>query len=449
MGLSSVHLCFLESIMKKPLLLPLFLLILSPISGCQLLDAANNSSCTEHSSSYQEAVAVEGQLTTALNEEEEYPMAMVFSQDAVNRLFAAVSDADLPDITLSETPLGVPVTVTIDPQLPLLQLGGDLGCTTCLLTEAGFGLTIDVAGAAVSGNGVGRYQFPLSMEIDGYNTSSMMAGLGQSEVLSLDLQISGVSDSIMNIVEPLVADAVTYYIQNDYGDTKLFDVEPWEFGNGDVKLVGRGPHLSPENRTIVIGMRSNLVRAQGGTIDWQPTLPEGADVGLQFHPELIQSMISRMMNEGHIARSYDSSGSASEAGEQQVTLNQMSAADNGLLNTSFTLWRTAGGFCGFADLQAGLGLSISDQKLSFAVDNLQITDSAGAGDLLKYTNEWMGGDYLSDLVNFSELTVNYNELSIPGDKKAEMSAESFRLDLDASGLNLYLNVDAIVDAAID
>ena len=42
-----------------------------------------------------------------------------------------------------------------------------------------------------------------------------------------------------------------------------------------------------------------------------------------------------------------------------------------------------------------------------------------------------------------------NEFDIPGGKRADMSAESFRLQLGAEGLSLFLNIDAIVDAVTE
>ena len=51
------------------------------------------------------------------------------------------------------------------------------------------------------------------------------------------------------------------------------------------------------------------------------------------------------------------------------------------------------------------------------------------------------------VVDVSEFTLNYDELNLPGDKKAEMSAETFRLELGGSGFNIFLNLDAVVDRA--
>lgn len=421
------------------------------LTGCELLDAASqNSSCVDHGSEFSQVVSVEGALSEDVSLIEPYPMAMVISQPAINELFAAAAGANLPDIPLHASPGGIPVSVTIHPALPLLQVGGESGCSSCLLTDAGFGLTFDVAGVTFGGAGSGRYQFPLFMQPQGLESTSVVAQFADSTVLSLDLHVNGVDDFIIDFFEPLISDAVTHMVREDYGDTTLFDMKAWELGDGDVKLLGRGPHVEPETQTIVIGMHSNLVRnGASSNVDWNPLLPEGADIGLQFHPALVEAMVGRMMHEGHIPRSYDSAGQASAAGDHQVTLSAMSATGSGLMTTGFRLWRTSGGFCGFADLQADLGLSISDKRLAFSAQNVSIGETAGAGNLLQYADSWVGSDYLSELISVSEITVNYNEIDVPGGKRADMSAESFQLNLDASGLSLFLNIDAIVDAVVD
>ena len=52
---------------------------------------------------------------------------------------------------------------------------------------------------------------------------------------------------------------------------------------------------------------------------------------------------------------------------------------------------------------------------------------------------------MRDLINISEFTLNYREMNLPNNKKAEMSAETFRLEIGGNGLNIFLNLDAIVE----
>jgi len=140
----------------------------------------------------------------------------------------------------------------------------------------------------------------------------------------------------MDLLEPVIADAATFIIQEELGDTELFELGAWTFGDGDVKLLGRGPIIEPDFGTIVIGIHTNLVRPLSGSVAVDPALPEGADIGLQLHPELVQTMIQRMLHEGHIDRSYDLTGQASPSGDNQVSLNFMrSAPESNALQSNF------------------------------------------------------------------------------------------------------------------
>ena len=95
-------------------------------------------------------------------------------------------------------------------------------------------------------------------------------------------------------------------------------------------------------------------------------------------------------------------------------------------------------------MQAGLGLSISDKRLKLDVDNVQITDSAGAGELLQFAGDWAGSDFLTNVASFSEITLNYGEFALPNNMQADMSAEAFNLSLDGRGLSLFLNIEQII-----
>lgn len=69
--------------------------------GCDAITSASqNSDCATHSSGYQSAVEDEGKLSEGVAEEAPYPMAIIISQDALNQIFAAIADAELPDVNL-------------------------------------------------------------------------------------------------------------------------------------------------------------------------------------------------------------------------------------------------------------------------------------------------------------------------------------------------------------
>ncbi len=425
----------------------LLVLILLPLTGCFLADEA---ACLTYSSQYQDKLAEEGRLSETVESLEPYPMAIVVSQDSLNRIFAAVSEGDLGEITWEYEVYGIPFTLVMDPELPLIQVGGENGCGDCLLLEMGFGLSVDIYGLpAYGGYGSARFQFPLAMHDNGIESTDVLARLGEAEVLNVDFSLSGISDYYLDAIEPYVELAATLVIQEYYGDTLLFTLDSWKIGNGDVRLLARGPHINPQTGTVVLGIHTNLIRPLSSTIEWNPTLPEGADLSMQFHPELVQRMIERMLSEGNIGRTYDASGQASESGIMEVTLLSMSASSSGLLEASFRLWLTSGGYCGYVDLTAALGLSITADKVDVQVAGIDITGGAGVGELVVIAEDWLTSQFTADMASFSELTINYRELNLPGGKQADMSAESVRLEIGANGLAVYLNLDAVVDATVD
>ncbi len=78
------------------------------------------------------------------------------------------------------------------------------------------------------------------------------------------------------------------------------------------------------------------------------------------------------------------------------------------------------------------------------MDNIGVTDSGGIGGLLEAVDGWYSSAFTDGLVDFSELTINYREITLPNGKAADLVAESFRLELDGAGLSVYLNIDAIL-----
>jgi hypothetical protein len=290
----------------------------------------------------------------------------------------------------------------------------------------------------------------------------------QSKFQTLDLRVTDDADfeipfvdlsvnDLIDLAEPDVKEYVNELVQEEYGAVELFTLEPWEIGNGEVKLLGRGPLLYPEHKTLVIGIHTNLVQPLSSSVALEPTLPEGADIGMQFHPELVQVMIQRMMHEGHIARTYDESGSAMMMSMEDseglatgfdVTLStlEQSSTGDGLLSAGFTMWRTSGGICGSAELLAELGAQVGDGGVRLSAKNIRIERGEGAFGLIAETvDDWLQSDFMRDVIDISEFTLNYDELNLPNNKKAQMSAETFRFEIGGSGFNIFLNLDAVVD----
>ena len=252
---------------------PIFLLS----SGCEELkkidlnelDELLGESCDESAMSLAAVLNEEGKLSTEIAEEPPFPMSIIVSQASLNELFASVSDQGIDPITLSlGSILGVDVDVIVSPDLPKIQIEAVEECTTCIVTEVSFGLAVRAAGFTIGAEGTARYQFPVRMEPEGLEATHVFGDFDQSQFQTLDLRVTDDADfeiplvdlsvnDLIDLAEPTVKDYVNELVQEEYGAVKLFTLEPWEIGNGDVKLLGRGPLLYPEHKTLVIGIHTN------------------------------------------------------------------------------------------------------------------------------------------------------------------------------------------------
>ena len=463
------------------------LISLSLSSGCKELENLNledlenldnledllENTCDEDAQRLATVLETEGRLSDEVAEEPPYPMSIIVSQDALNRLFAEVASHEIDPIEIPVGELlGFELKIIVSPDLPLIQIEAVEGCDTCIITEASFGVAFDIEGFRAGARGFARYQFPVRMVPQGLELTRVYGDFHRSAFQTLNLEVTedfdidipfvdiGVNDAI-DLAEPYIKEYVTELVQQEYGEVELFDLEPWAIGNGEIKLLGRGPILYPESKTLIIGIHTNLVQPLSSSVELEPSLPEGADLGLQLHPELIQVMIQRMMHEGHVSRTYNQSGSTMIASEPMmdnelevdrgfdVTLSTLKQAEDeaGLLTAGFTMWQTAGeALCGSAELQADLGVSIGDGGIALTAQNMRVENGQGAfGFLAETADNWLNSDFMKDVIDVSEFTLNYDELNLPNNKKAKMTAETFRLEIGGNGFNIFLNLNAVVD----
>jgi hypothetical protein len=445
----------------------LLLLILSTmLFSCKELEKALSQDCTQTKKDYQAAISKEGELATTIKEDGPFPMALIFSQDSVNQMFAAVADNDIDPITVPLGSLGAifgvggfDVDLVVDPDLPLIQFESVADCETCISLEMSFGLAFKIEGESVGGAGTAKCHFPLALKSEAFEYTSFIGEFNNAVCTKIDIDVTGSLDvgipgldisvnELIDLAEPAVEDVVNGVLQNDFSETELFKLESWKIGKGDVRLLARGPILNAEQKTLTLGIHTNLVRPLDETVALEPSLPEGADVGMQFHPELVQAMIQRMLSEGTMSRSYDESGNKASSGglfEVSFTTLEQSELEPGLLTAGFTVWRTDGFLCGSSEFLVDLGVSISDGNIALEAKNLRAGNTTGAfGQLVSTIENWIGGQFIDDMINISQLTFNYRELNLPNNKKASMSAETFRLEIGGNGFNIFLNLDQIL-----
>lgn len=437
-----------------------------------IADQLLGESCDDTAAALSATLDEEGRLSEEVAEEAPYPMSIIVSQEALNRLLREVADTNVDpiDVTLGSV-LGVDVSAEVSPEVPLIQIEAVEGCPTCITAEVSFGLAVRAAGFTIGAEGEARFQLPIRMEPEGLERTRVFGDFDRATFERIDIRVTDDADfsvpfvdlsvnDLIDLAEPTLTEYTTTLVQEGYGAVELFELEPWQIGDGDIRLLGRGPLLYPEHRTLVLGVHTNLVRPLSSSVGLEPALPEGADIGLQLHPELVQVMVQRMMHEGHIARAYSGEGEAMGAGESSsagdalgvgssfdVTLStlEQSTRAPGLLTAGFTLWSPEG-VCGSAELVAELGASVGDAGVALTAQDIRVERGEGAfGFLAESADSWLNSDFMRDVIDVSEFTLNYDEMNLPNNKKAQMSAETFRLEVGGSGFNIFLNLDGVVE----
>ncbi len=408
--------------------------------GCTGLGGAGFD-CSTQQSAYQDSQEGEGVLQESIATEGPYAMALVISQDGINKLLATVLDQDLPPI---EDEVTTGLSYTAQPSLPTISIESFPDCPTCLRANIGFDLGVNLFGARLNdGRAAVTLRLPIEMAPQGNTATSLMAHMEQATVEDIDLNIAGLNSNDFRQIEDALEQEATRYVRRQFGLTEVVKLNSWAIGDGDVLLAARGPHINTEQRTILLGLNSNLSLPANTSLEAQTTLPDGVPMLLQFHPELLLSMGQRMMTEGHIARDYDSSGDVMEEGDHHVSLMAMSTTDSGLLNTGFRIWRTGGGLCGYADVTAGMSLTVTDANVQIKTEDLRIDDGEGSGALIAQ-NQWLAGDFMQSLTEQLELTVNYREIDASSEDKMA-APEATLAQIDGRGLTVFLDI-AVLEA---
>lgn len=411
-----------------------FGLALLLLPGCEFLDAMG-SDCNAMQQQYDAAKAREGQLNEQIPTDGAFAMALVFNQETVNKMFKAASSWNY------NVNLGVASVVA---QLPRLIVGGgNSRCPDCLVVDIPIEASIIAAGTF---NASVAFQFPVESRTIGVEKTEIYLDLKRAEFL----KVEAMGASIPSYVLQPIQDGLKIALSQQLGTVHLFDVAAWEIGDNKVKLLAGAPKINAAEHTLSFGMYSNLIMALESSVYWDEAFPSDAEIGLHIHPELIRSIIARMMAEGHIDRTVQLTGDPSTTGSTSsgfgVTLAQLNSNVFPLgeyFNMGFRLWKTDSG-CGYIDLAAGIKLSISDEKFTFGIGDIKAVGSAGSGTLYAMIiNTLTSTPFFQQVLSFANITVNFNEISMPsqggGMEKTRMGSQKFILSLNGNGISLYLN----------
>jgi hypothetical protein len=254
--------------------------------------------------------------------------------------------------------------------------------------------------------------------------------------LQIDLTVGDAAlDSYLDLVEPIAAALVTQYTRTRFANARVASFGSWTVGEGAVELAARGPIVRPESRTIVLAMQSNLPTSSGLAATLPSTLPEGAEMGVVVRLELLEALAKRIGSEEALGSTAQASGDAAEA--IAVTLESLRSSPTGGVATSAKLWKTDS-YCGSADISAALSLSFDPNGVRFGVSDVAVTAGKGSG-LLLSASQSLASAYMGRLATTLAVGANYREV-LGGEAGAAPSVETFRADLDAEGVSVYLNL---------
>lgn len=413
------------------------MLAATSLTGCEQLNSV--FPCDGYDSAYQSRLVAGGTLLPELSSSTtSYPMALVLSQTAVNNLFARLADTAVPTLSDDATLLGQTLEVSVRPSLPLLAVGGDSRCPSCISASLPFSVGLAINGASANfGTGRLSAQLPIGIEPDGDRSSALLARFEQSDILQIDLSVGDPAfDSYLDVVEPIASALMTQYTRTRFASAKVASFGSWTIGEGAVELAARGPIVRPESRTIVLAMQSNLPTASGLAPTLPGALPDGADIGVVVRLELLEALARRIGSEEALSTGQTAGSGGGDEG-LGVTLESLRGATGGGVRTAAKLWKTDS-FCGSADISAALSLSFDPNGVRFGVSDVAVTSGQGSG-LLLSASQALAATYMDRLATTLAIGANYREVA-GGEAGAAPAVETFRADLDAEGVSVYLNL---------
>lgn len=383
--------------------------------------------CEESSALFDDRAAAEGQLLSPVPNGEPYPVAIKFSEAGLNTLLEGVVGQDVPftgelPFVWFSGPGTLHFEATSDPVIELESLEG---CPTCVQYSIDFNAVLIGADQEPEGAGVGsvKFRIPMVLRENGDSATTLIADYSRLRVQDLWLSAFGLVTEEHEALVGALGQFMEEKIQESYGETELLDLESWEIGNNDVRLLARKLIVFPEEDTLVLAMQSNLPLPAGGGLEIDGEMPMGVSMVVDFDIDLLGAMIERMLAEGQIARVYDGDGNADPDGIYGLTFDSLVGQPNGQrLESQFRVWRIDEGYCGYAVAQMDLEVDLNEDSgaIELSAGAATVIDGAGSGavaaqeeDLVE-DNQGLVDSFRDGLVDNLGTTINYDALGIEG-----------------------------------
>lgn len=385
--------------------------------------------CEYFNEQYDAAIAGDGELLPEFPDRPSFPMALVISEEGVNKLLFGVTGSMVPFASELDLGLGeLRFTPTSD---PVAKLVSEPGCSRCVDFSFDFSFELLNNGEDSQGAGTGSaaLRIPLTLEaVTGEeDTSALIAHYEAAVAGPPGINVMGVKTEEFPNLDAALGILITEKLREQYGPTEVLRFAPWSIGTQSVKLAAKQFAIYPETGVMALGLQTNLELPQGTSIEVGAALPQGVPMMVQMHPLLLFGMAQRMITEGVIARRYNDDGQPDPEGLQAVTLENLEATplSESDVDVTFRVWRTGGGYCGYANAVTTLTMAIADDGVNDTITvtptaNLRVLSGEGVGELYEDNQELVDknknlvDEFRRSLADQIGVTVNYSELSVAG-----------------------------------
>lgn len=400
-----------------------------------------------------------------------FPVAVQITGTGLNKLLANIIDDGVPfsgTVPFGPLPQG-PADATFAPTTaPELRLQPTPGCKDCVVFHLEFGVQLATPEMPVSsGYGFVDLQIPIRLDVDAAaGVSTLVAEYGNARIVpeSPDCTAEDITPCRFYLAvfgfdseqHSMLAGALKRFMQEEiaanYGDVELLTVGSWDIGEGAVSLLAQDVAIQPELDKIVLGMHTNLPLAKGVGLDVSQPLPEGSVLTVSMDPRIMLPMAHRMLEEGNIARTYDEEGNPDPHGIYGVTLEDLEANAEGeqRFDSSFRVWRTAEGYCGYAVAEMPLEIASTPPALGIAVTagKAEVVEGEGIGaaaqdeEELVDENEHLIDRFRTDLAAQLSDTVNFSAIDLEENTIVFSNQGS---ELGPAALTTYLDFIVVAD----
>ncbi len=381
-----------------------------------------------------------------------YPVAMTITEEGLNRMVEDIIEDDVP--FAGTIPFGVlpggPGEASFDAKnAPRISIRDVDGCKRCVVLTVEFGVRLDQEGDPLSsGSGFADIAVPLRLEEnEDEGTTTILAEYSEAFIDDWFLSVYGFDSEKNDILAGALKRLLTEEIQAGFEPLELFTIGSWTIGRNQVKLAARELIVQPDSRRLVLGMNTNLTLPEDAGLDLDAPLPEDIPVGIAMDTRLMETMARRMMEEGEIPTRYDEDGEADPEGIYGVSINTIEGGGGSKqLRSEFRVWRTAEGYCGFANVEMPVSIALNERMTKVNV-------TAGAATLIPGDNEGIGVaaeeeksliednqelvmTFRKELAEQLANTLNYEELGVEGSRLVFTTQD---VVVDPAAINTYLD----------